>query len=118
MSHTFNRNKRYANDKDGHTLYRIRWVGYDSKNDTWEPLPNLTRSQVISYHEKSNITLHKNINASRDDAGTESRHANDAEINNPTAKQPTNARRINDVIEKIHNHSFDNENNWSYFVHW
>ena len=47
VSHKLNRNKRYASDEDSDTLYLVRWVGYDSKDDTWEPLPNLTRSHVI-----------------------------------------------------------------------
>ena len=114
VSHKSNRNKRQANTKDGDTLYRVRWVGCHSKDDTWEPLPNLTRSHVIRYHERYNLPLPSNIDASIDDAITEKSHA---EINNPTAKQPANARRVNDVIEKLIKHSFDNENNWSYLVH-
>ena len=115
VSHKSNRNKRQANTKDGDTLYRVRWVGCHSKDDTWEPLPNLTRSHVIRYHERYNLPLPSNIDASIDDAITEKSHA---EINNPTAKQPANARRVNDVIEKLIKHSFDNESNWSYLVHW
>ena len=86
--HKLNRNKAHANAKDGDKLYRVRWDGYDSKDDTWEPLPNLTRSHMIRYHEKCNLTLPSNINASIDDASTETSHANNAEIKNPTAKQP------------------------------
>ena len=108
MSHQTNLDKRHPNSKVGDTLYRVRWVGYDSKEDTWEPLPKLTRSHVIIYHEKRNIPLPKNINASIEDADSETRNASNAEINNQTAAQLENTRRINDVIEKIQNHSFDN----------
>ena len=73
---------------------------------------------MIRYHERCNLPLPSNIDASIDDAITEKSHADNAEINNPTAKKPANARRVNDVIEKLIKHSFDNENNWSYLVHW
>ena len=49
---------------------------------------------------------------------TETSHENNAEINNPTEKQPANARRVNVVIEKLTNNLFENENDWSYLVHW
>ena len=118
VSHKLNRNKRHPDAKVGDILYRVRWVGYGPKDDTWEPLPNLTRSHVIRYHERCNLPLPRNIDTSKDDTSTEKTHADNAEINNPTAKQPANARRVNDVIEKLIEHSFDNENNWSYLVHW
>ena len=73
---------------------------------------------MIRYHEKCNLPLPININASIDDGNTETSHANNAKINNPTAKEPANACSVNDVIEKLTNQSFDNENNWSYQVHW
>ena len=53
VSHKVNRDKRHADAKVGDTLYRVRWVGYGPKDDTWEPLPNLTCSHVIRYHEKT-----------------------------------------------------------------
>ena len=68
--------------------------------------------------DKCNLPFPRNINASIDDASSETSHANNTEINNPTAKQPANARSVNDVIQKLLNHSFHNENNWSYLVHW
>ena len=48
VSHKTNRDKRHPNAKVGDTLHRVCWVGYNTKDDTWEPLPNLTRSHVIS----------------------------------------------------------------------
>ena len=42
-----------------------------------------------------------------------------AEGDNPTAKHPADARHTNDVIDKICDNSFDdNENIWSYRIHW
>ena len=92
VSHQTNRDKRHSNAKVGDALYRVRWVAYDYKDETSEPLPNLKRSHVISYQDKCNIPLPKNINASIDDADTESRYANDAEINKPTAVSYTHLR--------------------------
>ena len=73
---------------------------------------------MIRYHERCNLPLPINIDTSIDDAITKESHANDVEINKLTAEQPANTRRVNDVIEKLTKHSFDNENNWSYLVHW
>ena len=50
VSHQTNRDKRHPNAKVGDTLYHVRWIGYDSKDDTWEPLQNPTRSHVTSNH--------------------------------------------------------------------
>ena len=118
VSHKLNRNKRHPDAKVGDILYRVRWVGYGPKDDTWEPLPNLTRSHVIRYHERGNIPLPANINTSIDDVNIKKELAINAETTQATEEQSGNTRRVNDVIEKLLKHSFDNEDNWSYLVHW
>ena len=49
---------------------------------------------------------------------TKKGHAINAETTEPTEEQSGNTRRVDDVIEKLTKHSFDNEDNWSYLVHW
>ena len=73
---------------------------------------------MIRYHEKCNIPLPNNIDTSIDDASTKEDHAINAETIEPTEEQSGNTRRVDDVIEKLTKHSFDNEDNWSYLVHW
>ena len=85
VSHQTNGDNRHPNPKSVDTLYRVRWDGYDSKDETWEPLPNLTPSHLIIYHQKRNIPLPNNINVSIDHANNESRNATNAARNNPTA---------------------------------
>ena len=34
VSHQTNRDKQHPNSKVGDSLYRVRWVGYDSKDYT------------------------------------------------------------------------------------
>ena len=79
--------------------------------------PDALARDTIS-RKKINIPLPNNIDASIDDASNKEGHAVNAEINEPTAEQPGNIRPVNDVIEKLTKHSFDNEEKWSYLVHW
>ena len=53
VSDQTNHEKWHLNTKVGETLHDILWVGYDSKDDTWEPFPNLTRSYRINYHKNT-----------------------------------------------------------------
>ena len=98
LSHQTNRDKRHPNAKVGETLYRVRWVGYGYKDDTSETLHSLTRSHVITYHEKHDIPLPEDIKVSIADTIHTPTDAGNLEGDNPTAKQPTEAHRTNDVI--------------------
>ena len=37
-------------DEEDNLLHRVRWYGFDAKDDTWEPLEHLPRSHVIRYY--------------------------------------------------------------------
>ena len=59
-----------------------------------------------------------NINTSIDDVNIKKELAINAETTQATEEQSGNTRRVNAVFEKLLKHSFDNEDNWSYLVHW
>ena len=41
--------------------YRIRWYGRQPSEDTWEPIDNLPRSQVVRYYRRKKIELPADI---------------------------------------------------------
>lgn len=45
----------YGDDNTGHPLYRTRWVGYESKDDTWEPEDAFFASKVLMDDAKRRI---------------------------------------------------------------
>ena len=42
---------------DGVLRFRVRWYGYSSKDDTWEPPEHVPRSQVIAYYRRRGISI-------------------------------------------------------------
>ena len=41
----------------GDLLYRVRWYGFTSKDDTWEPVRHLPRNKIVSYHRRTQQPL-------------------------------------------------------------
>jgi Chromo (CHRromatin Organisation MOdifier) domain len=47
----------HAQDDDGAWLVRVRWAGFDSSEDTWEPVVNLPQQLIRKYEKKKNVNL-------------------------------------------------------------
>ena len=62
VSHKVNKSRRHRYAKQGENLYRVRWYGFDSDDDTWEPIKHLPRSKVLSYCSRMGFETPKNIN--------------------------------------------------------
>ena len=51
--------QRIAKPKGGVTQYQVKWVGYDSKSNTWEPLENLAgcEDMIAEFKEREKQRL-------------------------------------------------------------
>lgn len=47
--------------KLGETIFRTRWYGFDSSQDTWEPITHLPRGKVLSYFRRKKLPVPENI---------------------------------------------------------
>jgi hypothetical protein len=47
----------HAQADDGSWLIRVRWAGFDSSEDTWEPASNLTKKLIDRYCTRRKVTL-------------------------------------------------------------
>ena len=91
-----NRSKRHKNAKPGKLLYKVHWAGYSTEESTWEPLPNLTKSHVIAYHNSKKLKLPAGLEETIDDtAGDE-----------PTESGEEKPRE-NSIIDKLVGHDHD-----------
>ena len=108
VDHKTNRSKRHPNAKYGDVLYKVRWNGYRPEDDTWEPLPNLTRSHVIAYHQQKQLELLTNLSETINDiVGKEPKHSEE---------EPAQGASI---IDNLVDHDHDMiEDTWSYRVRW
>ncbi len=61
ISHLINGDEEHPHAKKGERLYRIRWYGYTSKDDTYEPIQHLPRSKVISYYRRKKAKIPPDI---------------------------------------------------------
>jgi hypothetical protein len=42
----------------GERYYRVRWTGYDESDDTWEPISNFDKLQLVTkYHRENQIPI-------------------------------------------------------------
>ena len=57
VSHKVSRSERHIHTEPGEVLYRVRWKGFRPSDDTWKPLPNVTRSDVIYYHHRNKLEI-------------------------------------------------------------
>jgi hypothetical protein len=47
----------HAQADDGSWLIRVRWAGFDSSEDTWEPATNLPKKLVDRYCTRKKVNL-------------------------------------------------------------
>jgi len=66
VAHKVNKSRRHRLARKGETLFRIRWYGYESDDDTWEPIQHLPRSKVLSYCKRIGIVVPDNLNQAID----------------------------------------------------
>ena len=57
FNHDVNEDESHPHAKVGEILYRIRWYGYEAKDDTLEPINHLPRSKLLSYYRRRKLPL-------------------------------------------------------------
>ncbi|KRT78627.1 hypothetical protein AMK59_7866, partial [Oryctes borbonicus] len=62
--------KRY--DAKGNIEYLLKWIGYDDKDNTWEPVDNLDCPNLIATFEAERAKQEKEQSKKRKSAGTPS----------------------------------------------
>ena len=88
--------KRYK--KNGKAEYKVKWLGYDDSQSTWEPLEHLSNAkEAIQDYENEIIAKNKKIN--------ESNNKNKNTINHNNNKNEINKKKINknSIIENYNN---------------
>ena len=66
VAHKVNKSRRHRFVKKGETFFRIRWYGYESDNETWEPIQHFPRSKILSHCKRFGIVVPDNIHQSID----------------------------------------------------
>lgn len=56
-----NEDAEHPSAEVGETTYHVRWYDYEPSEDTYEPIKNLPRNQVVSYYKRKKLTLTDNI---------------------------------------------------------
>ena len=87
----------------------MRWHGYKAEDATWEPLPNLTRSHVVAYHQTNNLELPARLDDTIDDL--EPGHASYQDAQD----EPGHPHVIDDIVDhRVDEHTSDLQ----YKVRW
>ncbi len=63
ISHGINEDPEHPTARVGETTYRVRWYGYEEKDDTYEPVRNLPRNKIVSYHKRKKLRIPENIDS-------------------------------------------------------
>ena len=61
VDHKINDDPEHPSAELGETVYRIRWENYGPEGDSFEPIRNLPRNKVVSYHKSKKLALPSNI---------------------------------------------------------
>ncbi|MGH0053543.1 MAG: DDE-type integrase/transposase/recombinase [Sphaerochaetaceae bacterium] len=48
-------------DANGQPLFEIKWYGYPSEDNTWEPVSHIPRSHIVRYCKRKSLDLPENI---------------------------------------------------------
>ncbi|MEM1010485.1 MAG: chromo domain-containing protein, partial [Myxococcota bacterium] len=57
VGHGVNEDEEHPSAQVGETTYRVRWYGYGSQDDTYEPIHHLPLNKVVSYHKRKRFPL-------------------------------------------------------------
>lgn len=103
----------------GKTKYLIRWKGFDSSDDTWEPEETLNCAELIrTFEKKGKKKVAKKPKSKKrktyDDSGTEDDNSDDSDYGK---KRKTGSSGEYEV-EKVLNSRINRQGKWEFFVMW
>lgn len=61
VNHEINKNPDHPTADVGENVYRVRWYGNRPEYDTFEPVRNLPRNKIVSYHRRKRLKMSGNI---------------------------------------------------------
>lgn len=66
FDHKINRSRRDRCAKAGEPLYHVCWYGYETDDDTFEPMQNLPCAKILSYQQKKKLSIMDSIEQAND----------------------------------------------------
>lgn len=57
VDHRINRSRRHRYARAGEPLYRARWYGFHSEDETWEPTKHLPRIKILAYYLNNKLSI-------------------------------------------------------------
>lgn len=98
----------------GKTKYLIRWKGWDSSDDTWEPEETLNCPELIRKFKKAKKPAPK---SKKRKSSFDSDNSNDSDYNGGKKKKGQISGSLYEV-EKVLDARINNSGKWEFFVMW